>query len=194
MHKLGPFSIVVKICNNAPMIEVELRSFVTQEEYARLHELLAREGELLEKTHQETWYFDRDSNLRLVRGDQKGKICLKKGLTHDEGREEIEIPLAREDVDKAHDLLKALGHEVVVLWLRDRRRYMWQGIDVALDNTKGYGMILELELLVPPEEEAAAKERLHGVFSQLGISPTSKEEFATKYADYLETWKARVAA
>lgn len=173
-------------------IEVELRSFVTAEEYERLLAKMEAEGDKIEETNQETWYFDKDSHLRLVRGDKSAKLCLKGGVTHDEEREEIDLPIAREHVEAAHALLRGIGHEIEVLWLRHRRRYMWQGIDVALDNTEGYGRILELEILVAPGAEQQALDQLHAAFTTLGITPSAKEEFSQRYKEYLASWRERL--
>lgn len=174
------------------MIEVELRSFLTGEQYTRIQALLDAEGELLENTNQETWYFDQQSCLRLMRGDEKAKICLKGGTTHDEWREEVDLPIALENVEAARALLRGMGHQVEARWIRHRRRYMWHGIDVALDDTKGHGQMLELELLVEPGAEEPALERLRATFKELDIIPSSREEFERRYSDYMAHWRERI--
>ena len=46
------------------MIEVELRSFVTPEEYERLFDFFKREGESLGTDEQETHYFEAPVDIR----------------------------------------------------------------------------------------------------------------------------------
>lgn len=170
-------------------IEVEVRAFVTDEEYERLHKQLSEEGELLEDTTQETWYFDAKVDLRLQRHDLGGKIWMKQGAMHDDAREEIEIPLEIESIEGARALFHALGYKEKVSWLRHRRRFTWENLDVSLDDTKEYGKILELEMLVTPGQEEKAHGWLMQVMTELEIRVTPKEEFAQRYDTYVKNWQ-----
>ncbi|MDP6293780.1 MAG: CYTH domain-containing protein, partial [Candidatus Woesearchaeota archaeon] len=69
------------------MIEVELRSFLTEEEYERL--LRYFDDHDIKEDKQESWYFDTEEDLRILRGEDAAKIWLKRGKMHDEFREEI---------------------------------------------------------------------------------------------------------
>lgn len=126
-------------------IEVEVRSFVTEEKFGELMKFFQENAELVKKDCQETTYFDCDQDLRIQRNDYFSKIWLKKGEMHDDCREEFEIKFDKEDFPHLENLFSALGYNVKVKWFRDRHSFLWQGIDVSLDYTKGYGHIIELE-------------------------------------------------
>ncbi len=174
------------------MIEVELRSFVTPEEYERLFELFKREGEFLGTDEQETHYFEAPIDVRIQRNSRGAKIWMKGGAMHDEAREEIEIPVSRDDFSKLEHVFAALHFPVKVKWFRTRQTFRWQGITVTLDTTKGYGQILELEKLVEPDTRDAALAELKEKFFMLGVAITPKEAFAQTYADYCAHWQERV--
>lgn len=62
-----------------------------------------------------------------------------------------------------------------------------------LDDTVGYGKILELEKLVEEGDESKAHEELLNEMKIFEISePTSKEEFNEKFEYYKRNWKSLV--
>ncbi len=172
-----------------PQIEVEVRSFLTEEKYFELIKLLKKEGEFLGEDYQETYYFNTKEDLRIQKNNFFSKIWMKKGKMHDEGREEIEIRFAREDFEKLEKLFLALGFSVSVKWLRKRHSFRWQGIDVAVDCTKGYGYIVELEKICAESEKEKTLETLKEKMKALGVQPTPKEEFEKKFRYYAENWE-----
>lgn|SRR3989338_1111665 len=175
------------------MIEVELRSFVTKEQYEKLLDFFKSEAKLLKDDNQETHYFSGENDLRIQKNNYFSKIWMKKGKIHDESREEIELKFPTEDFGKLQDLFESLGYKVYIKWFRDRKQFDWNGIDVSLDHTKGYGNIIEMELLVKEENEKAdALQRLKDKFAHLGIDITPKEVFNEKFNYYKENWRSLV--
>lgn len=170
-------------------IEVEIRSFVSEDKYKELLKFFKQEGELVNVDYQETYYFDASTDLRIQRNDFFSKIWLKKGEIHDEQREEIEIKFARQDFEKLEKLFLALGYGVQIKWLRSRHTFRWQGVDVMVDHTKGYGYILELEILSLETEKDKALESLRQKMQSLGITITPREEFNQKYNYYKKNWR-----
>lgn len=170
-------------------IEVEIRSFITKEKYLEMIERLKKEGEFLGEDCQETHYFGAKEDLRIQRNNFFSKIWMKKGKIHDESREEIEIRFDRGDFEKLERLFLALGFSVSVKWFRTRHSFKWHDIDVAVDFTKGYGYIIELEKICAEEEKEKAFELLKNELNALGIPLTPKEEFDKKYQYYKENWK-----
>ncbi|MCL5016203.1 MAG: CYTH domain-containing protein [Patescibacteria group bacterium] len=173
-------------------IECEIRSFVTEDEYERLVEELKKKAEFLGEDNQVTYYFDSDQDLRIQKNDNFSKVWLKKGSLHDEHREEVEIKCAKDDFDRLNDLFTSLGYGIDIKWLRRRLSFKWDSIDVALDYTKGYGYIIELEKLVGEGSEEETLEHLKKRMNELGISLTPKEEFDAKYKHYKENWESLV--
>ncbi len=191
-------------------IEVEIRTFLTKDQYHQLIHFFTTHGQFLNEDEQVTYYFDSphvDSlpigrpsiglspihpppDLRIQKNKFYSKVWLKKGKLHDEQREEIEIHLPVEDFDKLEKLFFSLGYSVSIQWFRKRHSFQWQGIDVAVDYTKGYGYILELEKMATEEEKAKVLELLRQKLAELDLPETPKEELERKYAYYKENWSA----
>ncbi len=171
------------------MIEVEIRSFITKEKYEELIERLKKEGEFLGEDFQETYYFDAKEDLRIQRNSFFSKIWMKKGKIHDSQREEIEAKFDRNDFEKLERIFLAIGFSVSVKWFRKRHSFRWQGIDVAVDFTKGYGYIIELEKMAGEENKEKTLEMLKQKMKVLGIQLTPKEEFDKKFQYYKENWR-----
>ncbi|MFQ6010273.1 MAG: hypothetical protein ACE5J7_04105, partial [Candidatus Aenigmatarchaeota archaeon] len=64
-------------------IEVELRSFISKEQYERLLEFFRQNAKLVKEDYQETYYFDTEEDLRIQRSRSFSKIWLKKGRIPD---------------------------------------------------------------------------------------------------------------
>lgn len=171
------------------MIEVEIRSFITKEKYLELIERLKSEGEFLGEDFQETHYFDAKEDLRIQRNNLFSKIWMKRGKIHDEQREEVEIKFARGDFEKLEKIFLAAGFSISVKWFRTRHSFKWQGVDVAVDFTKGYGFILELEKMADEASKEKTLEMLKEKMKILGVPLTPKDEFNRKFQYYKENWR-----
>ena len=101
-------------------IEVEIRSFISKEEYDRLLDFFKEKSKLIKKDNQESFYFDSEQDLRIQKNDFYSKIWLKKGKLHDKYREEIEIKFNKEDFNKIEDLFIALGYKIEIKWIRKK--------------------------------------------------------------------------
>ena len=174
-------------------IEVEMRSFISPEKYSELVSFFTENAKLVKEDYQETYYFDSSQDLRTQRNKYGAKIWLKKGALHEDSREEIELVFARKDFDVANALFLALGYSVAIKWFRDRKEFLWEGITVCLDYTKGYGYIVELEKLGDGINNEIILAGLREKFSRLEITnPTSKEDFDKQYAYYKDNWRKLV--
>ena len=162
-------------------IEAEIRSFITKEQYESLLDYFSKNGKLIKEDEQETHYFDTKEDLRIQKNNFYSKIWMKRGLLHDEEREEIEIKTNKEDFDKLQKIFAAAGHNVKIKWFRKRHEFSWQDISVCLDFTKGYGYIIELEKMCSEEDKVAAIEMLKKKLSSLNIELSKREEFDQKF-------------
>ena len=170
-------------------IEVEIRSFISEEKYLALLEFFKQESELINEDEQETHYFDCKEDLRIQQNQHYSKVWLKKGKLHDSAREEIEIKLPKEDFSKLQLLFFSLGYSIGIKWFRKRHTFSWKGISVMLDNTKGYGYIIELEKMSNEEDKEITLKELKTKLASLEIHLTPKEEFSQKYEFYRENWQ-----
>ena len=170
-------------------IEVEIRSFISKEQYENLLKFFKENSEFIKEDFQETHYFNCKEDLRIQKNNSGSKIWIKKGQLHDDAREEIEIKTNTEDFDKAKKIFNSIGLNTKIKWLRNRKQFNWNGIKVCLDYTKGYGYIIELEKLGTEENKQKILEDLKQKLNSLNIDLTSKEIFKEKYDHYKENWE-----
>jgi len=170
------------------MIEVEVRSFLSEEQYKQLLDFMKNNAKHLSDDSQTTYYFSGPADLRIQKGNDYAKLWLKKGKIHDKSREEFEVKFSRDDFEKLEKLMKELGYEVEIKWFRERKRFLWDGTKVTLDFTKGYGFIIELEKLTDKDAERIHAE-LEDKLKSLGVKLTPKEVFDEKFSFYKQNWK-----
>ena len=174
-------------------IEVEVRSFISEGKYEELINFFSKNGKLISTDNQTTFYFDAKTDLRIQKNDFFSKIWLKKGKIHDDAREEIEIKFRKEDFENLERLFLTLGYNVAIKWFRKRHTFAWQGVNVMVDFTKGYGYIIELEKKASEKEKDKTLEMLKQKMSLLKIPITPKKEFDEKYEYYKKNWKSLIA-
>ena len=170
-------------------VEVEIRSFISKEKYEELIEFFKREGTFVNEDCQETYYFDCKEDLRIQQNNFFSKVWLKKGKMHDECREEIEVQFDKKYFTMLESLFVSLGFPVRIKWFRKRHTFTYQGLTVMLDDTKGYGYIIELEKMSSEQDKEKNLEVVKNTVSTLHIPLTPKEEFDKKFQHYEEHWK-----
>ena len=173
----------------APNIECELRAFLTKAHYDDIIARLRREAMFGGEDEQVTYYLSGPNDLRIQRNSNYAKIWMKKGAMHDEAREEIEVRCPRDEFENLEKLFAALGYGIEIKWFRKRIDFKLQDVVISLDDTKGYGYVIEAEKVCFPGEREKALEELRAVLEGFGIRPTPKEEFDEKYAYYKAHWK-----
>jgi len=173
----------------SPAIEVEIRSFISEAQYHQLLNFFQNNAILDKEDEQISYYFDSPQDLRIQKNKFHAKIWLKKGKLHDDHREEIEVIVPQNDFEKLETLFLALGYHVNIKWFRTRHQFIWNEITVTVDYTKGYGHILELEIMSSEEKKNEALNLLKQKMSELQISETPKLEFDEKYQYYKEHWQ-----
>jgi predicted adenylyl cyclase CyaB len=108
---------------------------------------------------------------------------------HDEQREEIEIKYDRKDFEKMEHLLNAIGFNVEIKWFRKRKNFKWNEITVTVDYTKGYGYILEFEMMSSEDEKEKSLNFLKQKLKELGVEQTPLEDFNKAFDYYKNNWK-----
>lgn len=175
------------------MIEVELRCFIDQGLYEDLRERLLASGKLLEDTRQITYYLHHAVDTRIQLSKSGGRVWQKLGKMHDNARREIDVKMSRSDAEMMLEIFRNLDFKLKVSWFRHRMVFDVEGISVSLDNTIGYGRILEVETVTEDQDTSAVEERLLCFLSALGLKPSSKEAFTKAYDEYLASWTQRTA-
>ncbi len=170
-------------------IEVEIRSFISKEEYEKLLNFFIENSEKIKEDTEETHYLESNEDIRIQKNNFGSKIWLKKGKIHDDYREEIEIKFEKNDFDKLSKIFSEIGHKPKIKWFRHRNEFNWNGIRVCLDYTKAYGYIIELEKISTEEEKEKILSELKQKLKELNIELTSKEEFNDKFEHYKNNWR-----
>ena len=174
-------------------IEVEVRSFVSARKYRDLLKLLKKEAKFLGQEKQLTYYLSGPADLRIQKSGDSAKVWLKKGKLHQNAREELEIKVPGRDFDKLKALFLALGYKIEIGWQRTRNNFQYKGFTLAVDFTKGYGYILEVEKMTAPKKKTETLKKIYQIFEKLGVSRSLKEEFEKKFARYKKNWRRYAA-
>lgn len=175
------------------MFEFEKRAFVSEAKYEELLRRFALKGLKLESKRQITYYLSLPADTRVqISSDGSGKVWQKLGTIHDDAREEIELKITRDEAADVLRIFKNAGVEVKVAWCRERTKFIDGEVSVFLDNTVGYGYVVEVEMKgeIDVKEECLA--RLNEYLSDLDIAVTPREVFDKAYADYLASWKEKI--
>lgn len=174
-------------------IEVEARSFVTDEQYDAIKRTLDRDFAFVKELKEVTVYFSGEKDLRMRRSETGASVILKEGKLHDDYRKEFEIGIEREDFDDMVELFRSLGYEIEIEWHRCRLEYELGGVKVLLDDTRGYGKILELEKLAEEGREREAHQELETEMEKFGLGAlTNKEEFNRRFEYYKQNWQTLI--
>ena len=168
------------------MIEVELRSFISEDKY---NELVKKYNEKAQK--QITYYFNCKQDFRMMKTKEYTQLWLKTGKMHEESRLERVVKIDNKYRSDLESMLELLDYEVDIKWFRTRTKIkIEENAEICIDYTIGYGYILEIEKQVADESKVEeAKKLLENDFANLGIEVSKKEEFDARYKDYVQNWK-----
>lgn len=108
---------------------------------------------------------------------------------HDKNRKEIEIPFDKKYAPSAEAFLLALGFPAVIRWFRKREKWLWRGVTVTLNDTKGYGRLLELEKMSLKKEQEKNYKELLARLHMLKIQPMKREAMDARFRYYQRHWK-----
>lgn len=170
-------------------IEVEVRAFITEKQYKQLTDFFDKNAELVIDDEQETHYLSGNKDLRIQKNKRHSKIWMKGGKIHDDHREELEIFTDKDNFPLLERLFKELGYSTEIKWFRKRKEYKWGDVTACIDDTRGYGKIVELEKMTEAGEKGDALDYLRGKLASLGIELTPKEEFNSRYEHYKKNWR-----
>lgn len=170
-------------------IEVEARALVSKTQFDRLKKFFNKNAKFLNRHKDETLYFDEDGKARLRKEEKRAYFVHKGGRIHDKYRRELELEIKKSDFNLARNFMESIGKPVAVRWQRERFVWLFRGLKAYLDDTRGYGMIFELEAVVASKDKEGAYQKMLGIFKDFKIKPTPKEKIQKHYQYYLKNWK-----
>jgi adenylate cyclase class IV len=173
------------------MTEVELRAFVDDQTFGRLLTKFRVEGHKVRPVRQVTYYLDSQVDTRVQISRKSGKLWQKLGKMHETMRTEIEVFLSRKDAKALLQIMANLGFTVKVVWYRERVQFSIGQLTVSLDDTVGYGRILEVEIVCGESEANESRDSLLKFLVGLGVTPSPRDEFDAAYREYVANWRLR---
>lgn len=151
----------VKTMNDKDM-ELEIKFKANQD----FSQFLIDKG-FLEKKHKhqiDTYYIvdevidDKRSWLRLREDKESGKVSLDfHKLISEYATDETEVTILSEDSKKIKNIMKNLGHNIKCVVDKDRRAFKYGNVEVTLDNVKGLGHFVEIEIIGEEKKENIAQ-------------------------------------
>jgi adenylate cyclase class 2 len=166
------------------MIEIEVKARV-----ANLKEVEknVREigGVFIGKDEQEDIYFDavdrnfreHDEVLRIRKTPHGDRVTYKKKRADKDARIRTEHEVKVESGDEFAELLKDLSFVHIAKIRKARESYSVSGCNVELDRVEGLGDFVEVEILIPENEDIAkGKERIFELLEKIGIQKENVEE------------------
>lgn len=166
-------------------IEVELRGFLTEEQYNALILRLKNEGIDSEEDDKDTFFFNVQKGIFKVCDEiskDKAKLSLKIGSEETGALKELEIAIPREQVKIFMSFFAALGYSDFHHVPQKRINFFLKNSILSLKFTPDFQYHFELEGR-PLEDEALVENEklmLRHVCGQYGIIPLEPEEVAAK--------------
>lgn len=175
-------------------LEVEMKFPVA--DFADLRRRLRRRGARLagaRSRHEEDHYFnapDRDfaltdEALRLRRVGSANRVTYKGPKRDAQTKTRTEIEVGLEGGDEAAEdycqLLRSLGYRDVAIVRKKRTIFrLKQGgfpVEICLDEVKGVGRFVEVEILAPESKLDAARNVVLGLAEELGLSGSERRSY-----------------
>lgn len=171
------------------MIEVEIRGKLSPEEYSKLKEFFDEKAEKIESHRREMYLlFDypgyskdptqREVDIRLRDTDGNCEIMLKrKAAAGNSARQEISLALKDSSLDKAKEIVKALGCKKGLKMVREKSVYMYEGIEWSLVKCPKDIFYYEAEMSTENKDEAESKrQHLLQAAEKLGYRALNDDE------------------
>lgn len=176
-------------------IEIELRSIFTKEKYDQLLTFLTEHvsNDLWEDDKNVFFFIMPDKLLKVVdnTSKQSAKIVLKLNkIGQGSHFEEIEIPIAPEDVNLTVHLFTSLGCATQIIEsFQKRHNFIYKGIEIALKYSEDRWYHAELEILIDDlSKKAEAEKQLYELADELDIQIMTDEELK-QFTDNIEKSK-----
>ncbi len=174
------------------LVENEVRSLIDEARHNELLHFFQKEGEIVKEDEQLTFYFNAEQELRIQINDFFAMAQIKSGNMHDEQRKKTTIKTERENFPYLFALFDGLGYEVESRWNRVRHEFRWEGMKVTLNDTQGYGYLIDIEFMTQIKNKRTV-ERLKRKLQKIGIRPSTKQELNERYQWYIKEGQTVVA-
>lgn len=171
-----------------PLIEVELRGLMTEDQYQKLIRRLNEERVPVEADDKDTYFFNVPRGIFKVCDEvskDQGKLSLKLGDEETGALQELEIPFDRAEVPQYLKFFAALGYDKFHLVPQKRQNFFLPDATLSLKYTEDFRHHFELEgeLLEDEADVPAERERLKELCREYGLTPLEPAEIAARVAE-----------
>ena len=176
------------------MIEVEVKARAPEGIAERIASL---GGELIAvENHQDLYFnsphrdFKRSDEALRIRIKEEGPRLTYKGPKIDRAtKSRLELTVRIDDIQQMKEILGHLGFVLSATVQKQRRKYSYQDVTLALDEVEGLGSYVEVEDQAEADIEEQRRKVL-GVMGELGLH----ESITSSYLELLEEEKQHPAA
>jgi len=166
----------------AKRIEIEFRSVFDENKYHEIDDFLKKKAEDLGNDDKDVFFFIMpDKLLKVVNNISKGnaKIIIKLNkIGKGSAFEEIEIPIAQQNVEHAVKMFTSLNITNNIMHsFQQRHNYLYKGVELALKQSDAWGYHLELEIMVDGlDKKMEAENTLRSIARELGVHIMTDKE------------------
>lgn len=175
-------------------IEVEIRGFLSKDDYERVSKILIQNGKkTAEKRRTLIDYStflpggirDRKKDIRIRETNGVPEIVVKIGAWgDDESRKEFSFMGQEGQFETLIEIFGHLGYEKGIRAIRNTQAFDYREVEIALVEVPGHSYYFEAEKMVEEVDSVElAKKEILEVIAELGLSKMSQEEFFS----YIET-------
>lgn len=164
-------------------IEVEIRGYLTNEDYTRLNDFLSKTGTLKSKRERifidySSSLEDRTKDIRIRETNGVSEIMIKLGnWGGSESREELSVTTGEKSFESLVRIFGELGHTKGTFCVRNSIVYDYNGVEFALVEVPNHSYYFEAEILTDIDHSVEADAKLRQVCESLGLKVFNKDEF-----------------
>jgi len=166
----------------SPKFEIEYRALFDKKQYLKIYEFLNKNAKDLGEDDQDVYFFLLPDKIikvsnRISKKAVKIVIKLNRLGRGTSDFEEIEIPIALSDFEKALKLFSSLPFDQIQHTYQKRHNYVYKNVEMALKHTDSWGYHIELEILVNDKSrKSEAEKKIMTIAQELGIKIMSEQE------------------
>ncbi len=163
------------------MLEVEFRAKLSKKKYDELHAFLQEHGENLGEDNKDCYYYILPDRLvKVVQNTSKktAKVSLKLNrIGNGASFPEYEFSFDPGEFERARQLFNKLGLPGKIMHgPQERTNYAYKDCEIALKLSDAWGYHLEIEQVVPGEnQQQQAEAHIRAVAQDLGVELMSEE-------------------
>ncbi len=165
-------------------IEVEVKARLENREHVE-QEIIRKGAVLQEEKYQHDILLDppqadfakSDQVLRIRNTNGIWKLDYKTPRLDQETKSRKEFSIKIDNGETLKDIFSWMDFKVVGEIEKRRKAYRWKNMTINFDEVTNLGSFIEVEILAPESEFAAAKQDIFSLLAELSITETIKKDY-----------------